>query len=538
MSTGEGIAFEPPDSSPENTAGWRAACRFPAKPLLPPVNGGSLLEFPTIMRQLRLIAAVFVLPLAAAAAALAGPLQDDVKARRARVMERLGPDTMAILWSAPPRVYSNDVDYEYRQESNLLYLTGVDQPDTVLVLMPGNETRREILFVREADARREHWNGHSLTPAEASVESGIETVMTANQFEPFVAALFSKRAAAPSGSPTEYSRFVQALIENRAKLAVLAPPQSDLSAPPATPTQFASKLRERFFGFTVEDVGPVVADLRQIKTAYEQEVLRKSVRISSDAHRAGMRAAAAGKYEYEVEAAIEEVYLRNGAMSWGYPSIVGSGPNATILHYQKSSRRMEPGDLLLVDAAANYQGLTGDITRTYPVDGRYSREQRDIYEIVLAAQAAGEKAARTGNAARDIQAACDDVLRAGLLRLGLVTEASGPQFKVWSTHGVSHWIGMDVHDAGTRRTLGAGMAFTIEPGIYIREVALDDLPKTPANAAFIEKVRPLVQKYKNIGVRIEDSYLLTASGLERLSAGVPRTIEEIEAFMQQGTAPR
>ena len=192
-----------------------------------------------------------------------------------------------------------------------------------------------------------------------------------------------------------------------------------------------------------------------------------------------MRAAAPGKYEYEVEAAIEEVYLRNGAMSWGYPSIVGSGPNATILHYGKSSRRMEPGDLLLVDAAANYQGLTGDITRTYPINGTYSAAQREIYEIVYAAQQAGEKAAKAGARVSDIQNACDEVLRAGLVRLGLVTEPTGTQFKIWSTHGVTHWIGMDVHDVGSRaRPLEPGMAFVIEPGIYIREAALDDLPKT------------------------------------------------------------
>src|SRR4051812_2990533 len=313
------------------------------------------------MRPLAIAFLAFVL---SSLAASAGPLQDDVKARRARAMERLGPDALAIFWSAPPRVFSTDVNYEYRQESNLLYLTGIDQEDSLLVLMPGNETRKEILFVREADARREHWNGHSLTPTEASAASGIETVMTLNQFEPRVAAIFSKRAT--SESPTEYARFFQALTDGRAKLALLLEPVTDLSTPPGQAAEFASKLRERFFGFTVQDASPILAELRQIKTPYEQNVLRRSVEISSEAHRAGMRAARAGKYEYEVEAAIEEVYLRNGAMSWGYPSIVGSGPNATILHYEKSNRKMEPGDLLLVDAAANYQGLTGDITRTYP----------------------------------------------------------------------------------------------------------------------------------------------------------------------------
>lgn len=467
---------------------------------------------------------------AAAASAASGSLQDDLAARRARVAERLGADTIAIFWSAPPRVYSNDVDYEYRQDSNLLYLTGIDQENTILVLMPGNDTRKELLFVRDADPRREHWNGHSLTPSEAAAASGIATVMTTSQFEGFIAGLFGRRT--PAAGPGEYGRFLEALAENRARLAVLLDPATDLSSPPGPVTQFASKLRDRFVGFSVQDATPILADLRQIKTPYEQDVLRRSVEISSQAHRAGMRAARSATFEYEVEAAIEAEYLRNGAMSWGYPSIVGSGPNATILHYQKSSRKMARGDLLLVDAAASYQGLTGDITRTYPIDGTFSPEQRAIYDIVFEAQQAGEKAATAGAQVRDIQAACDAVLRAGLVRLGLVTDAAGTQFKIWSTHGVTHWIGMDVHDVGTRRPLAPGMAFTIEPGIYIREAALDDLPRTPANIAFIEKVRPVVAKYKDLGVRIEDSYLLMPAGLDRLSKNVPRTVAEIEAFLK------
>ena len=484
------------------------------------------------MRDVRWCGLLMALVWLSATTAAAASLQDDVKARRARVAERLGPDAIAIFWSAPTRVYSTDVDYEYRQESNLLYLTGIDQAETILVLMPGNETRKEMLFVRDADPRREHWNGHSLTPAEASAASGIQTVMTTSQFEPFIAGIFARRAAA--ASPGEYARFFQALSDGRARVALLLDPPSDLSSAPGPVTRFASRLRDRFLGFTVQDVTPILAEFRQIKTAYEEDVLRKSVEISSEAHRAGMRTARDSRYEYEVEAAIEEVYLRSGAMSWGYPSIVGSGPNATILHYQKSSRRMEPGDLLLVDAAANYHGLTGDITRTYPIDGTFSREQRDIYDIVFEAQQAGEKAAKTGAQTRDIQAACDSVLRAGLVRLGLVTDTTGTQFKTWSTHGVTHWIGMDVHDAGIpRRPLEAGMAFTIEPGIYIREAALNDLPRTAENAAFIEKVKPIVAKYKDIGVRIEDSYLLTPTGLERLSKSVPRSVEEIEAFMKK-----
>ncbi|HEX2454848.1 MAG TPA: aminopeptidase P N-terminal domain-containing protein [Vicinamibacterales bacterium] len=486
------------------------------------------------MRHLRTIALLGLVWTLVPPAVNAGPLQEDLKARRSRAMERLGPDTMAIFWSAPTRRYSLDVDYEYRQDSNLLYLTGIDQEETILVLMPGNETRREILFIRDADPRREHWNGHSLTAGEATAQSGIATVMSTTLFEPFIAAMLSSR---PMGAaPTEYAKFFDAIAAARAKVAVPLEPQVDLSTPPGAANQFAAKLRERFFGFSLLDATPVVTDLRQIKTAYEQDVMRKSLLISSEAHRAGMKAAAPGKYEYEVEAAIENVYLRSGAMSWGYPSIVGSGPNATILHYEKSSRRMEPGDLLLVDAAANYHGYTGDITRTYPIDGTFTRTQRDIYEIVLAAQDAGMAAAKTGNNVSAIQAACDDVLRAGLVRLGLVTDPKGQQFKIWSTHGVSHWLGMDVHDVGRQRQLAPGMAFVIEPGIYIREAALENLPRTPENTAFIDKVRPMVEKYKNIGVRIEDSFLLTETGLERLSSTVPRTIEEIEGFLKPGTS--
>ena len=452
--------------------------------------------------------------LALARLAAAGPLQDDWKARRARAMEKLGPDTIAIFWSAPERVYSTDVNYEYRQESNLLYLTGIDQEETILVLMPGSKTRREVLFVREADARREHWNGHSLTPAEAAAHSGIETVLTAGQFEGLVAGALSGREGAI------------------ASLALLLEPQRNLTDPPGPARRFAAQMRERFFGFSVKDATPVLTELRQVKTPYEQGVLRKSALISSEAHKAGMRAAAPLKFEYEVEAAIEEVYLRNGAMSWGYPSIVGSGPNATILHYGKSSRQMQDGDVLLVDAAANYQGLTVDITRTYPINGRFTQPQRELYEIVFAAQEAGIRAAKAGARTQDIQNACDEVLRAGLVRLGLVTAKEGTQFKIWATHGVTHWIGHDVHDVGVRgKPLAPGMAFVIEPGIYIRQQALDSLPKTAENARFIEQVGAAVAKYKDIGVRIEDSFLLTESGLENLSAGVPRTLADVERFM-------
>ena len=316
-------------------------------------------------------------------------------------------------------------------------------------------------------------------------------------------------------------------------LALPFGPRPAPSEPLNAAYEFAAKARDRFLNVSLIDVWPIVAGLRQIKTTYERTIMERSGEISSEAHIAGMRAVKPGRYEYHVEAAIEHVYLSNGALSWGYPSIVGSGPNATVLHYQASTRQMQDGDLLLVDAAANYHGYTVDITRTYPVNGTFTHNQKDVYRIVLEAQEAGMAAAKPGNRTADIEKAAEEVVKAGLLKLGLITDASGDQFRTWYTHGICHWIGVDVHDVGDyQRPLEPGMTFVIEPGLYIRPDALTNLPDTPENRAFIEKVRPVVEKYQHIGVRIEDSFLLTENGLQSLSRKVPRTIEDIERLLR------
>ena len=470
--------------------------------------------------------------------ATGGDVQDDLKARRARLMERLGGDTLFVAFSAPLQVYSRDVEYEYRQDSNLWYLAGTDQEETILVLMPGNSSRREILFISEPNPRREHWNGHLLTKSEARALTGIDTVYYTTEFEPFVTALMNGQ---PFDTPrqavaTDFDAYLAAVGRGQARVSLLFGRRPAPSAELPAIYEFARRMRDRFVGATMVDATPLVEGLRQVKTPYEQQVLRRSLEISSDAHRAGMQAAVPGAYEYEVEAAIERAYLANGAMSPGYPSIVGSGPNATVLHYNKSSRQMQAGDLLLVDAAANYKGLTGDITRTYPVSGRFTDAQKDIYRVVLDAQAAGMRAVRAGGYPADVEQAVASAVRDGLLRLGLITDASGDQFRVWYTHGVCHFIGMDVHDAGDyKRPFEPGVAFVIEPGVYIREAALELLPDTPENRAFIAAVRPTVQRYRDIGIRVEDSFLLTAQGLVTLS-DVPRTIEDIERFMARPAA--
>jgi Xaa-Pro aminopeptidase len=483
----------------------------------------------------RLVTYVWVL-CALAAAASASELSDDVRDRRARVMTRLGAETMLVLWSAPTQRYSLDIDYEYRQDSNLYYLTGLVQEGTVLVLMPGNVARREILFVRDRDPAQEHWRGRLLSADEARARAGIQTVFATSEFEAFIAAMLSGRGSGEI-TPQEAARFFAALSAGRARVALALDADRSRADPPGPPLQFAQRMRERFVGFDTIDAMPILEDLRMIKTPYERKVLVRSLEISSEAQTAGMRAARPGAYEYEVKAAIEAVHRGRGAVSWSYPSIVGSGPNATILHYPDADRQMQAGDLLLVDAGCNYGYMSGDITRTYPVSGTFSALQKEVYRIVLQAQEEGIKAARPGASLQAVHARTVEVIKAGLLRLGLITDPGSNQYRLWYTHGASHYIGIDVHDVGSRtRPLQPGMAFTIEPGIYIRPSALETLPRTPENAAFIEAVGPAVRKYADIGIRIEDSFLLEDDGLRNLSASVPRTIEAIEAFLRAGTA--
>jgi len=480
----------------------------------------------------RLAAAVLAIALGSILVRADGGLADDVKARRARVMEKVGPDALAILWSAPPARYSLDVDYEYRQDSNLYYLTGITQEDTILVLMPGNATRREILFVKDLDPVREHWTGHRLTVAEATAASAITTVLATSQFDAFVSAMLNRQAFG-AVDEKEAAHFFDALASGRAKVVLPLDAGRTVTGPLSHALQFARDIRDRFLGFGVADLTPVLTDLRTVKTPFERSVLIQSLEISAEAQKAGMRAARPGVHEYEVKAAIESSYRSHGAVSWSYPPIVGSGPNATVLHYADSRRQLRDGELLLVDAAANYEYASGDITRTYPVNGRFSAPQRELYSIVLEAQEAAIATVRPGVTLRDVHQKTVDVIKAGLLRLGLITDATGDQYKMWYTHGSTHYIGLDVHDVGDRsRPLTPGMAFVIEPGLYIRQSALDALPRSADNDALIAKLKPVVQKYADIGVRVEDSFLLEDDGLRRLSTGVPRTIEEIEAFMR------
>ncbi|MEZ5404233.1 MAG: aminopeptidase P N-terminal domain-containing protein [Bryobacteraceae bacterium] len=472
-----------------------------------------------------------------ALSALPSALSDDLAARRARAMEALGPKTLLLIQAAPERTYSLDIDYEYRQDSNFYYLTGIEQPASTLVLMPGNQGRREFLFVREKDPVAEHWTGRRATPEQAAARSGVPAVLANAELDKFLEAVLSGRPYRKDRRdprPPDFDAFLNAVAAGDARLAVVYDTPSKIADPVNPILEYANRLRDRFPGIAVINAAPLIHSLRLTKTPYERGVLTRSVEISSEAHVAGMRAARPGAHEYAVKAAIEQVYRDRGALGWGYPSITGSGPNATILHYAQAGRRMDSGDLMLVDAAANFEYYTGDITRTYPVNGKFSPAQRDIYEIVLDAQNQAIRVARAGALPLDVHRKTVDVIKAGLLRLGLITDASGDQYKTWYSHGSVHYLGIDVHDVGDADTpLAPGQAFVIEPGIYIREEGLDALEKTKENLAMIEQVRPAFEKYRGIGIRIEDSFLLTETGLEHLSAKVPRTIPEVEGFLSR-----
>lgn len=245
-----------------------------------------------------------------------------------------------------------------------------------------------------------------------------------------------------------------------------------------------------------------------------------------------MAAAAKAHMEYEVQAEVEYTFRRRNADYWGYPSIVGCGPNATTLHYEESEGPVKPGQLLLMDVGAEYDHYTADVTRTFPVNGKFSNEQADIYRIVYAAQEAAAAAAKPGATMRDLSDAANAVIKDGLFKLGLITDKNSDQFRVWYMHGLGHWLGMNVHDVGRNGIyLKPGMTYTNEPGIYIREDALNYLPDTPQWKEFAEKVRPAFERYKNIGVRIEDDMLITNNGVEWMTKELPRKLEDVEAFI-------
>ena len=260
-------------------------------------------------------------------------------------------------------------------------------------------------------------------------------------------------------------------------------------------------------------------------------MLQHAIDISIEAHERAWANAGKANWEYEVDADVAYTFKLRNADNWGYPDIVGCGPNATTLHYQTSQGQVKPGELLLMDVGAEYEHYSADVTRTFPVNGKFSPAQAEIYQIVYDAQEAVAKASRPGATLSDVNRAGTEVIKDGLLKLGLITDRNSMQHRIWFMHGTSHWLGMNVHDVGGGSKFIPGAVFTNEPGIYIRPDALDYLPKTPENEKFIAAIKPAFERYKGIGVRIEDDMLVTADGVRWMTEALPRKISDIESFI-------
>ena len=466
--------------------------------------------------------------------------------RRSSVAQKIGPRAVMILFSTEPRVYANDVDYEYRQENNLYYLTNLKQRGATLVLLPGNSQTPEILFVPKRDPAAETWTGHMYSPQEAFELSGIKEIWSATEFEPFISAFRNRQAYRPKDdkifktsviataqpAPTGFENLFEAAAKNEAELYMLVPRSADREY--KLEQRFAGDWPKASGGFSIKNAMPIFAEMRLSKSPMELRLLQHAIDITIEAQERAWAAAGTAKWEYEVDAQVAYTFKLRNADHWGYPSIVGCGPNATTLHYVESQGAIKPGDLLLMDVGAEYGHYTADVTRTFPVNGKFSPAQAEIYRVVYDAQEAVARATRPGSTLSDVNRAGTEVIKEGLLKLGLITNKNSEQYRIWFMHGTSHWLGMNVHDVGGASKFVAGAVFTNEPGIYVRPDALDYVPYgwNPQEwEKFKTAVRPAFEKYKSIGVRIEDDMLVTADGVKWMTEALPRKLEEIEDFI-------
>ena len=472
----------------------------------------------------------------------------ELAARRSRVAQAIGSKSLLVMFSTEPRVYTNDVNYQYRQENNLFYLTNLKQKGATLVLLPGNTQVPEILFLPKRDPAAETWTGHMYSPQEANEISGISEIWQANEFEPFISALRNRQPYRPkpesilmSALPPStqiangngFEPMFDAAAKGEAGIYLLVPREPE-SREYKQEQRFASDWAKSASGYSVKNAWPIFTQMRLVKSPMELRLMQHAIDISTEAHQRAWAAAGDARWEYEVDAVMAYTFKLRNADNWAYPDIVGCGPNATTLHYEESQGPVNTGELLLMDVGAEYEHYTADITRTFPVNGRFSPVQAAIYQIVYDAQEAVAKASRPGASLSDVNRAGTEVIKDGLLKLGLVTDRNSNQYRIWFMHGTSHWLGMNVHDVGGAARFEPGVVFTNEPGIYVRPSALDYIPfgwKPEDWEKFKAAVRPAFEKYKGIGVRIEDDMVVTADGVRWMSEALPRKMSDIEDFI-------
>jgi Xaa-Pro aminopeptidase len=452
----------------------------------------------------------------------AADLQQEYRQRRDALMARL-PDGVLLAIGAPEPRH----DYlQFFQDPSFYYLTGFREPNAALVMVKRGSSASTTMFVQPRIPAQEVWSGKRF---------GTEAV-----------ARLMGTAARPI---PELRSALDSLLRTGLPLHVVGDirgSQDDESGALTADEQFVQSLRAKYPSLRVQPSNELVERLRATKSASELAFIRQAVDITNRAHDEALRALEPGMNEFELQAIIEYTFRRNGADRPGFASIVGSGPNATTLHYNANDRFIEPGDVVVMDIGASYKGYSADVTRTLPASGRFSAEQRAIYQIVRDAQAAAERQAKVGAQSQRMSDSASATLAAGLTRLGLIesptarfdcvmngARAQCPQLMLYYMHGLGHGIGLEVHDPEQyyfTNVIGQGSAFTLEPGVYVRADVLDVLPDTPRNRALAARLRPTVERFKNIGVRIEDDYIVTDRGVEWISRA-PREIDEIERLM-------
>ncbi|WP_070886028.1 Xaa-Pro aminopeptidase [Pseudomonas sp. D2-3] len=430
--------------------------------------------------------------------------------RRKALMAQMEPNSIAILPAAPVFIRNRDVEHIYRQDSDFQYLSGFPEPEAVIALIPGREHGEYVLFCRERDPERELWDGLRAGQEGAISQYGADDAFPIGDIDDILPGLIEgrERVYYAVGTNPEFDRHLMEWVNViRSKARQGASP----------PKEFVA-------------LNHFLHDLRLYKSAGEVKVMREAAQISARAHIKAMQASRAGLYEYHLEAELDYEFRKGGAKMPAYGSIVAAGRNACILHYRENDALLKDGDLVLIDAGCEIDCYASDITRTFPVSGKFSPEQKAIYEIVLAANREAFKFIAPGRHWNEAHEATVRVITRGLVELGLLQGdvdelIAAEAYKPFYMHRAGHWLGMDVHDVGEYkvggewRVLEVGMAMTVEPGIYI---AVDN--------------QNVAKKWRGIGVRIEDDVVVTKSGCEILTNDVPKAVDEIEALMAAARA--
>ena len=433
-------------------------------------------------------------------------MKNNFSERRLKLSDKVLEDSAIIVASALVKARISDTDYAYRQDSNFYYLSGYEEPDSLLLIRPSSDKEKFIIFCRDRDPLREQWDGFRTGQEGAVQQYGADNAYSINSLDQMMPDLLAGvkniyfSMSAPCGVDIKISHWMEDIRKNTR--AGAEPPNNLLS------------------------LDSILHEMRLIKEDHEMNLMKKAADITTEAHIRAMQAVTPGMYEYQLEAEYLYAFNKNGARSPAYNSIVGGGNNSCILHYVENNDELKDGDLVLVDAGCEYQYYASDVTRTFPVNGKFSPEQKEIYSIVLEAHRQSMEQAKPGNKWNLMHEKSVEVIVEGLLDLGLLKGTKEQiiekgDYSKFYMHRIGHWLGMDVHDVGGYkqdgdwRELEKGMVMTVEPGIYILD-SLEDVD----------------DKWKGIGVRIEDDIVITDSGFEVLTPNVPRTIEEVEHTVQ------